>query len=343
MVYIYGRNWTRDALIRQVGHLDQIAGIKPVEAADGSERGARLFEVWTGSGLSFHVSADRALDISSCAYNGMALAWRSSVGDSHPAFTENHQLEWLRAFPGGLLVTCGLDQYGAPNVDNGEPMPLHGRISSIPARSANYRTYWQDDDYILEITGEMRQTRVFGENLVLRRTITTRMGSSAITIHDRVTNEGFAPHPHMILYHFNLGFPLLSADSRLVIDAESTEPRDEVSLAGLADWRSFQPPTARYQEQVFRHRVRAEADGFASVQLENPALGVGLRWRYDTTTLPYLFQWKQMGEGVYVLGVEPANCGVIQGRATARERGDLPYLEPQETREYHLEVEVVSV
>lgn len=343
MVDLYGQQWTRAQLVRQVGHLDQIAGIKLVEAADGSERGARLFEVWTGSGLTFHVSADRALDISACAYNGMALAWRSSVGDSHPAFTENRELEWLRAFPGGLLATCGLDQYGAPNVDNGEPLSLHGRLGSIPARYANYRTYWQDDEYMLEISGEMRQTRVFGENLVLRRTITTRMGSSVITIHDRVTNEGFAPHPHMLLYHFNLGWPLLSADARLVIDADETQPRDAVAEVGLADWSRFQPPTPGYREQVFRHRPRADAAGFASVQLENPALGLGLRWRYDTSTLPYVFQWKQMGEGVYVLGVEPANCGVIQGRATARERGDLPILQPRQTREYHLEVEVISV
>jgi hypothetical protein len=49
-----------------------------------------------------------------------------------------------------------------------------------------------------------------------------------------------------------------------------------------------------------------------------------------------------MGEGTYVLGLEPANCSGIAGRAAARKAGDLPYLAPGESRRYALEIEVVE-
>ncbi len=342
MASLYGRHWTRQDILQRVGHMDQVAGIRLVEAADGLGRGCRMLQVWTGSGLDFTVVADRALDISACWFKGIPLAWISSVGTVHPAHYEPEGLGWLRSFPGGLLATCGLDQFGAPSSDAGEALGLHGRAGNLPARCLGYRTYWTEDDYELQITGEVRQTRVFGENLVLRRRISTRLGSSRIRIADTVTNEGFSPQPHMILYHFNLGFPLVSEDARLHLDAEQTIPRDEDAAAGLADWSRFQPPTAGYREQVFRHVPTPDEEGQVHVELENPALGVGLRLTYDPASLPHLFQWKMMGQGTYVLGIEPANSSGIEGRAAARQRGDLPHLEPGESRRYTLAVEVIE-
>ncbi|NOZ73737.1 MAG: DUF4432 domain-containing protein, partial [Chloroflexi bacterium] len=43
------------------------------------------------------------------------------------------------------------------------------------------------------------------------------------------------------------------------------------------------------------------------------------------------------------LGIEPANCGVLQGRAAAREKGVLPHLAPGESRHYELELEVIHL
>jgi hypothetical protein len=340
MAYLYGRDWTRRELLQHVGHIDQIAGIKLLEVTDGIERGNRLLRVWTGGGLDFDVLPDRALDISTCRYKGVPLAWASPTGAVHPAFYEPAGLGWLRSFQGGLLVTCGLDQFGPPCSDAGEGLGLHGRVSNLPARYVNHRAFWIGDEYEIEITGEVRQTRVFGENLVLSRRISTRLGSCTIRIEDEVTNEGFTPHPHMILYHMNLGFPLVSADSQLHLEAEETIPRDADAEAGLIRWRELQPPTADYREQVFRHIQRADAGGKACVEVENSLLGVGLRLTYDRTSLPYLIHWKMMGEGIYVLGIEPANCGVIGGRAMAREKGALQHLGPGESCHYILEVEV---
>ncbi|GAB4550013.1 MAG: aldose 1-epimerase family protein [Anaerolineae bacterium] len=340
MAFLYGRTWTRDELLRHVGHMDQLAGIKLMEGADGVERGGRILEVWTGSGLIFQVLAERALDISACSYQGQSLVWRSAAGDATPIYYSADGLDWLRTFPGGLLATCGLDYFGPPMEDNGETFGIHGRIGALPATQVAYRTWWDGDEYELSISAEVRQYRLFGEYLVLRREIRTRLGSRVIAIHDSVTNAGYTPQPHMILYHFNFGFPLLSADSQVELATSETYPRDSRAAPGIHDWRTFHGPTAGWQEQVFRHTPIPNEQGWSKAVLRNPPLGLAVALRFDARTLPFLFQWKQTGEGAYVLGLEPGNCSGIEGRAVARERGDLPVLEAGETRHYHLELEV---
>jgi hypothetical protein len=342
MAKLFEREWSKAELLSRVGQMDQLAGIRLLEAADGKARGCRVLEVWTGSGLRFQINAERALDLSGCDFKGIPLAWRSPAGDVHPAFYEPQGLGWLRSFPGGLLATCGLDQFGSPSTDSGAEFGLHGRISNSPAAQVGYRTFWDGDEYKLEIAGETRQAALFCENLVLRRRISTALGSNQIRIEDVVTNEGFQPAPHMLLYHFNLGFPLVSEQTRLQLQSEETLPRDATAQSGLADWARFQSPTPGYSEQVFIHKPVAAENGLTTVELRNPQLGLGLRWKYKTAELPYLMEWKMMGEGAYVVGIEPANCNGLGGRATTREAGQLPMLAPGESRSYNISVEVVS-
>lgn len=342
MTALYERKWNQRDLARYVGSYDQVAGIKPLEAADGIERGGRIFEVWTGSGLSFHILADRALDISACQFKGMSLAWRSSVGDAHPAYYDPSGMAWLRSFQGGMLVTCGLDTFGRPNRDGDEEFGLHGRVSNTPARRVNYSTTWVGDEYQLEVSGEVRQTRVFGENLVLRRRILTAMGSNRIWVEDVVTNESFSPQRHKILYHINAGFPLLSEKAHLKFNVRETRPYDENSQMGVKDWMVFQPPTPGYLEQNFVHVPIPGANGWAVAELENPELRLGLRVSFDTTTLPFLNEWKMMGEGLYVLGIEPINCADHMSSNPASEQKLRSILEVGESRTYTLEMEVVE-
>lgn len=342
MAILFNHEWSKAELLRRVGQMDQLAGIRLLEAVDGKARGCRMLDIWTGTGLRFQVNAEHALDITSCDFKGQPLAWRSPAGDVHPAFYEPQGLGWLRSFPGGLLATCGLDQFGSPSQEGSAEFGLHGRISNSPASQVSYRTFWNGDDYKLEISGETRQAALFCENLVLRRKISTALGSNHIRIEDIVTNEGFQSAPHMLLYHFNLGFPLVSEHTRLQLQAEATLPRDATAQSGLAEWDRFQLPTPGYQEQVFIHQPVAAENGLTTVELRNPQVNLGLRWMYKTAELPYLMEWKMMGEGAYVVGVEPANCNGLGGRAATREAGQLPILAPGESRGYHIDVEVVS-
>lgn len=175
----------------------------------------------------------------------------------------------------------------------------------------------------------------------MRRKIWTRLGESRFWIEDTVTNDGFLPAPHMLLQHFNLGFPVLDAGSHLQLPESLVVPRDEVSRPGLGSWMDFEPPGAGVKEKVFYHDLKADMDGMVTIQLRNNSFnrgqGLGVYWKYLKQEYPILVEWKMMAEGLYVLGVEPANCHV-EGRVKEREKGTLQVLAPGEIRVYHMEI-----
>ena len=58
---------------------------------------------------------------------------------------------------------------------------------------------------------------------------------------------------------------------------------------------------------------------------------------FDARQLPFHFVWRMLGEGTYVVGIEPCSNRPA-GRLDARERGELIVLEPGESRSYDLEL-----
>lgn len=343
MPTLFGRHYTPQELQQLTGHMNQLAGIRPITYDEGRGHGLRAFEVWTGSGLAFHVLADRCLDIGPCAFGGKSLTWHAPAGFAHPAFYEPEGLRWLRTFGGGLVVTCGLDHFASPSAEGGEEFGLHGRIGNLPAEQVGYRTFWEGDEYRLEISGQVRQARLFGENLVLRRRITTSLGSSAIQIEDDVTNEGWSRQPHMLMYHCNLGFPLISPTTELQFPKRNVTPRTPLAAAHTEEHMQLQPPTAGFSEHVYIMAVEPAADGYATAQIINREAGLAANLRFSADTLPYLVQWKMMGQGAYVLGVEPVNSSAMEGRADARAKGVLVELAPGESRRYVLTFSVEQV
>ena len=343
MPTLFGRQWTRDELRQFTGHMNQLAGIRPVTYADGRAAGTKAFQVWTGSGLTFEVLADRCLDIGPCAFGGKSLTWHSSGGFTHPSFYEPEGLRWLRTFGGGLFATCGLDQFASPTVDDGEEFGLHGRAANLPAEQVGYRACWEGDDYLLEITGQVRQARLFGENLLLKRRISTRLGSQAIQIEDEVVNEGWKRQPHMMMYHFNLGFPLVGPDTQLSFPKRAVTPRTPLAAQHVDEHMRLLPPTPGFSEHVYIMDVEPATDGFATATITNAQAGLSAALRFSADTLPYLVQWKQMGQGDYVLGVEPVNTNAMEGRVNAREKGVLLELEPGESRKYSITFSVEAM
>jgi hypothetical protein len=343
-VTLYGRTLAAGDLLRRVGRLEQVAGIEPFVFDDGHERGVRALRVRTGTGFSFTVIPDRGLDIGAAEYNGMALAWSSPTGVVGPWYREPEGEGWLRSFHGGLLVTCGLSNVGVASTKDGEPLGLHGRISNIPSSSITYDTFWDSEGCRLEVRGRARETRVFGPNLVLERRISARVGSSWLQIEDTVRNDGFSSTPLMLLYHLNLGWPLLDESSRLVgpgAPGETPEPRDADAAEGLKSWDRFDTPVSGFQERVFYHRPEADIEGWTEARLENPELAGGTAvWvRFRPEELPEFVQWTMTGEGTYVLGFEPATCRV-GGYEAERAAGRIIDLSPRETRRFQLQIGV---
>ena len=345
MAFLFGKNYTREQLLQYVGDISQIAGVRLGELADGFERGVRTAEFRTGSGLEFTILLDRGMDIAQGSFNGISLAWRSATTAAAPGFFEPQGFGWFRGFHAGLLTTCGLTYFGSPNQDDGKDLGLHGRASNIPATHITYGGEWQGNDYVMWVSGQIREATVFGENLTLTRRISARLGESSYTIEDTVVNEGYTDTPHMQLYHINFGFPVLSEDSELLIATESVLPHNPAAAEDLQNHQSFLKPTQDFQEQVFSIIPRADADGLVNVALVNRKFdggrGIGCYVRFNINELPRLVEWKMMGQGTYVCGIEPAT-NWVGGRDVERKEGRLTFLKPGEKRRYLLEVGVLE-
>ena len=325
----------------RVGDLSQVAGIRLMQLSDGFESGVRIADVRTGSGLRFQVSMDRGMDISLADYKGFPLAWRSANGDVHPSYYDSKGLGWGRSFPGGLLTGCGMASVGAPCVDAGEELGLHGRLSNLPAFDVRSETVWENDSCTMKLHGSVRESALFKENLLLHRTIETRLGESTITISDRVRNEGYQSSPLMMLYHINPGWPLVDKGSHLLLNSRKLTPRDSEAEKGVSEALIFSDPTPEYREQVFFHDLLVDGEGFATSLLMNPDKQLGLYVRFRQKELPRYIEWKMMGEGRYVVGMEPANCGV-GGRAKERAAGTLQFLEPGEERQFFVQLGILE-
>lgn len=348
MAHLYGQHFNREELLAHVGDISQIARVLPYRLQEGKEDGVHALDIFNGTGLRFTVLASRGMDISSASFNGCSLAWRSATSDAHPAFFD-HEGEngrgWLRSFYGGLVVTCGLTYAGANGEEDGRIYGLHGRISNLPAYNVTYETRWEGDEYLLIVRGKVREATVFGENLELFRTITTSLGSRTISIHDEIANLGYKTTEHMILYHINIGFPIIAAGSKLISPTLKATPRDADAEAGREKYALFDAPEAGYREKVYFHEFPSHADELP-VALVNPNLqvggitGLGICCRYRPAQLPRFSEWKMLDAGTYVVGLEPANCLVL-GRAYERKAGTLQFLEPGEVRSYDIRLEVV--
>ncbi|MBI3947399.1 MAG: aldose 1-epimerase family protein [Armatimonadetes bacterium] len=340
---VAGKTYSRARALERVGNLRQLGGARHVVLNDGRSKGVAAIDVDTGAGLHFTVLPDRGLDISAASYRGTNLVYLTPNGEVNPAFYEPRGMGWLRTFFGGLLTTCGLTYLGPPGRDGDEDLGLHGRATVTPARQVCDRSGWEGDEYRIEISGIVEECALFGDKLRLTRTITTHIGSKALMVRDRVENFGYASSPFTILYHVNPGFPLLDAASELVLSAAESSPCDPHSARGLGAMRRFTAPVPGFQEENFLHRMAADGEGWAHAALINRELqgGLGLSLRFDAAALPYLNEWKMMGQGDYVVGIEPCNAP-CENRALLREQGLLPFLEPGDAREMRVGIGVLE-
>lgn len=341
MATLWGKQWARRELLAHIGDIGQVAAVRPVQFTDGAEAGVHAFEIETGCGFNFTVLDSRGMDIGKASYKGYPLAWQSQTGAIHPALYEPEGFGWLRGFHGGLLNTCGLTTMGAPSEDHGQHLGLHGRASYTPASNLQWGGEWEGDEYKLYLRGTLKEAAVFQEHLLLTRTITTCLGAKSLTLHDRVHNAGFQRTEQMLLYHINLGFPIVEDGSELIAPFAETTPRDAEAEIEKETFNLLHAPRHGYQEKVYFHRLKHLPDGTTFAAVLNRARGLGVYVRLNVHQFPYLTQWKMLGQGTYTVGIEPGNALVL-GRAREREEGRLQFLEPDETREYETEIGVLE-
>ncbi len=342
---LYGQHLSRAELESRIGSLSQVGGISEFRYAGGRSDGVRGIRIDTGR-LCVEMVVDRALDVARATLDGVPFVWRSANDLASPAYYDDRGDEWLRSFFGGWLTTCGLANFGPAGRDRWGEYGLHGRINNVPASEMIAETRWEGDRCVFDVRATLHESKALGVDLVLSRRWWTELGSATLHLEDRVINAGSERTPHMILYHCNAGFPLLSSSTRAHVSHAIVEPRDAQAQVGLNVWDCGGEPQAGFAEQVFIHTPIACADGLARAAIVNHRCnddrGLGFELAYDPTTLPALFSWRKLDRSNYVMSVEPANTRAIQGREYAAAHGTLPFLEPGEERVYRLEFTALS-
>lgn len=349
MALLFGKRYTRGELLARMGRMHQIGGIQISRLQEGKGDGVRQAIFRTGSGLEGSILIDRAMDLWNVQYKGIPLGWISPSGAVHPSYYEWEGQGWERGWQGGLLTTCGLDQYGRANEDQGMQLYQHGRVSHLPAEMVQVQEEWNGDDYVCRIHGEVHQTAPMKEYLILHRTIKFSLGSNTIQLHDSVENRGFRKEPHMMLYHINTGFPLLSKETELVTSPKKVTPCSDAAQKEPDGFENYDVPQPDYDGREYSIDFFPDESGTVSLALINKSIenGVGLYVKYNKKSLPFFNMWKMIGKGTYTVAVEPMNRpfyenGIVLDRADVRKKGLLQFLEPGEQREYHLELGILD-
>ena len=332
----------------KVSNVAQVGGIETSVLDNGLGKGVRIAWFNTGSGLRFKVVIDRAMDIADAFFNQYSIAWLNHAGITPPQPFSDKGLDWLRTFAGGLVNTCGLSHVGGPEKDAFGERGIHGLISNIPAE---IESIIQPDPsrgkFDMSITGIIKESKIFGPSLELRRTISATLGSSSIRIHDEIINRGNTSAPHMLLYHCNFGWPLADEGSQLLWDGPMYKKVEKGNLSTFIPPAAFsvcQPVLESHNgagEQVAIIDIAQNEEGACVCGINNPTLGLAVSLKFSKNQLPWLTNWQHYGKGEYVTGIEPGTHPPI-GQSKTREENTLIFIEPGETRNYSLEIDVMN-
>lgn len=318
----------------------------------GLSSGVDVVEIDNGR-LKVAIIPTRGMGVWKAWMDGCELGWKSPVrGPVHPTFvpiSEPNGLGWLDGFD-ELMCRCGLLSNGAPDFDERGQLihSLHGRIANLPAHKLELLV--DDTKGTIELSGIVDDSRFHFHKLRLHSTFTMEFESHSLTWHDEVENFGGGPAQMQILYHTNIGAPLLEAGSELKAPLQQVLPWNQIAAdAGTADWHTFSGPQQGFHEQVYLLDLLADDAGRTEILLTNANRTSAVGLRLNIKQLPCFSLWRNLvplADG-YVTGLEPATNypNTISHEA---ERGRVVHLEPSErwqadvTLDWHTETSGIS-
>lgn len=309
----------------------------------------RVAHIDTGGGLRLTVALDRGGDIVEASYNGTNLAYLSPNDYRPPSHAMHRGLEWLVGWPGGLVTTAGPTEIGEPREEDGRQRSLHGRHSNTPAATiAVVNPDPAGGELEMRLVMSIRDTRMFGPSLEVRREIACQLGTPTIRLRDEVINRGDEPAPHAWLYHVNFGYPLLDEGSRWIYGGKGTllDLRGGDDPFPTADEvKRVPPPDKSFYgagEQVVLVETLADPQGIGRAAIVNDQRQLAVELAFPAAALPRLANWLHFGpRGSYVAALEPF-YGSLLGKSHDNHPTGAAQLEPGESRHYELELSVRS-
>jgi hypothetical protein len=300
----------------KINNLCQIAYLKRYTLNDGTENGLKVLEVFNGK-LRFCLNESKALDIMQLWYGNDNISFISKNG-----FTAR-EITFLKRFEGGLLYTCGLDNIGA-QVDGVEQ---HGTFHNTPAKIIKAVCTEKE----IEVVGEIHISSLFGWNLTITRTIKTEVGSETFTLVDEMVNNAYAPANYSVLYHVNLGYPMLDEGAKIEMDGEGIGI-GEYAKKRADDRFIFTGNVDNEDERCYSIRNNTPI-----VKVTNDKIGKKFTLEYSKDTLPCLTQWSSAASGDYALGIEPCSAELSKETFTQR------VINAGETKKFSLKISVNQI
>lgn len=311
----------------------------------GRAMGMRCLTIDTGT-MQTVLLPERGMGIWKCITRNMELGWQSPVhGPVHPALVpvgDPSGIGWLEGFD-ELLVRCGLLSNGAPDFDETGRVryPVHGRIANLPCHSLSIEV--QPELGVLEVIGRVVESRFLVYTLELESRVRFQIGRNTIEINDTVTNPLSTPGSMQLLYHINLGQPILQSGSKILAALDRLAPRDARAAEGVATWDHCEGPESGYREQVYFTTPLMDENYWTEALLTNHDASLGFSVQFDARTLPCLNFWKNTAgvEDGYVCGLEPAT-GFPNTRTFEEQQGRLVRLSGGQSRSFRLKLNALG-
>ena len=270
----------------KISNLAEVASLRRYHLMGGAQDGLEVIDCDNGR-LRFLLNVSKACDVMQLYHKGQNVSFISKNG-----FTKR-EIHFLNRFEGGMLYTCGLD-----NAGRHEGYEMHGTLHNTPAEIT--RAECTEDGIVIEAT--IRCGELFGKCLVLRRKVTTALGSDHVRIEDTLTNEGYHDEEYCVLYHINLGYPMLDEGARIEVSNDDYYTTNPFAEEGAAERSLMSDAIPNLPERCFFLQLREPR-----AALINDRIGKAFRLSYSGDTLPNFLEWKSMAAGDYALGLEPCS------------------------------------
>ncbi|TWU22429.1 hypothetical protein Pla52o_34850 [Novipirellula galeiformis] len=311
----------------------------------GASDNVEVVEIDTGV-MRVLVLPTRGMSIWKIEAEGIRFGWDSPVsGPVHPSqvpLFDPSGLGWLEGFD-ELVVRCGLESNGAPEFDESGKLkyPLHGRIGNLAADSLSIE--YDEASGRLELIGEIIESRLFFKRLRLKSRLRVHAGTYRVDLLDDVTNELSTPATMQLLYHINVGSPVLKPGAVVEAACEVLAPRDALSASEMDQWNQCGEAESGYQERVYFASLLGDDSSETTTMLRSAEKNRGLAVTFNVAKLPHFIFWKNTGAKTdgYVVGMEPAT-NFPNTRSFETEQGRVVTIEPADTASFRVSLEVLT-
>ena len=276
----------------RISNLGQVASIRRYTLTEGVGKGLDVLDCDNGK-IRFLLNVSKACDIMQLYHEGQNMSFVSKNG-----FTKR-ETHFLNRFEGGMLYTCGLDSVGGR-----DGYELHGTLHNIPAEIIRA----QCDENGIVVEAIIRDTALFGRNLVLKRKVYTAVDGNSVTIEDTLENKGYKAEKYCLLYHVNVGYPMLDDGAKMIAGVEEYTPRTAWAKQNEATMYEMSAPMPNQEETCYFLKMQKPKISFV-----NEKIGKKFTLSYSGDTLPCFVEWKSMACGDYALGLEPCTTELDDG------------------------------